>query len=61
MYWITACPRCGGDLAEGRDINGRYIACLQCGHELTGSEEALVRGGLRLVAAKEPAGLPGRA
>lgn len=31
MYWLKACPKCGGDLHDAKDQFGRYIACMQCG------------------------------
>jgi hypothetical protein len=40
MFWFKACPRCSGDLAEGTDIYGSYIACVQCSHYLSEAEEA---------------------
>ena len=39
MYWFKSCSRCHGDLFTGSDIHGSYIACLQCSHELTMTEE----------------------
>jgi DNA-directed RNA polymerase subunit M/transcription elongation factor TFIIS len=43
MFWLEFCPRCHGDLYENEDIYGRYVACFQCGHYLTATEEASVR------------------
>ncbi len=40
--WFKACQRCHGDLVRDVDSYGSYIACLQCGNYLTGSEEARV-------------------
>ena len=40
MFWIKACPRCRGDLYEGRDIYGNYVSCLQCARCLTIEEES---------------------
>jgi hypothetical protein len=31
MLWLKACPKCGGDLQEGKDRFGPYLACIQCG------------------------------
>ena len=31
MYWLKACQKCGGDLYEGKDMYGPFVACLQCG------------------------------
>jgi len=39
MFWLKACPQCRGDLYEKKDHYGWYIACLQCGYQLTGDEE----------------------
>lgn len=39
MFWLKSCPRCHGDLYEDRDLHGRYMACLQCGHHLSPAEE----------------------
>jgi hypothetical protein len=43
MFWLKSCPRCRGDLYEGKDVYGRYVACLQCGHYLGEAEELLLR------------------
>ena len=29
---FKCCPRCGGDMHQGRDIYGEFDTCLQCGH-----------------------------
>lgn len=42
MFWLKACPQCRGDLYEKKDHYGWYIACLQCGYQLTGDEEEVV-------------------
>ena len=39
MFWLKACPRCRGDLYIEEDIFGSYLACFQCGHELSIVEE----------------------
>lgn len=39
MFWLKACPQCRGDLYEKKDHYGWYIACLQCGYQLSGDEE----------------------
>ena len=31
--YLKACPRCHGDIALDDDQYGRYMECLQCGHE----------------------------
>ena len=44
MFWLKCCPRCNkGDLYEGKDMYGRYVACLQCGYYLTEVEEVVLR------------------
>jgi len=43
MFWLKCCPRCCGDLYQGHDVYGRYVACLQCGHYLTQAEEVVLR------------------
>jgi hypothetical protein len=44
MFWLKCCPRCNdGDLHQGADIHGSYIACLQCGYYLTEAEEVALR------------------
>ena len=35
MFWFKACPKCHGDLYSDTDVYGSYIACLQCGSDLT--------------------------
>jgi hypothetical protein len=47
MFWFKSCPRCRGDLYEGKDIYGRYVACLQCGHYLGEAEELVLSYPLR--------------
>jgi DNA-directed RNA polymerase subunit M/transcription elongation factor TFIIS len=32
VLWIKACPKCGGDLYNDRDVMGYYRQCLQCGY-----------------------------
>ena len=43
MFWLKSCPHCRGDLYEGKDIYGRYVACLQCGHYLGEAEKPFLR------------------
>lgn len=43
MFWLKSCPRCRGDLYEGQDMYGRYMACLQCGHYLGEAEKPILR------------------
>jgi len=31
MFWLKLCPRCNGDLFDGRDRYGSFITCTQCG------------------------------
>jgi predicted anti-sigma-YlaC factor YlaD len=47
MFWLKGCPRCGGDLYEGIDIYGRYIACLQCSREIPEEDAEALRETLR--------------
>lgn len=42
MTYFKSCPRCGGDLQEGSDRFGPYIACIKCGDHLTGKEGVMV-------------------
>ena len=32
MVVFRACPRCHGDMQDGRDQYGEYKECLQCGY-----------------------------
>lgn len=35
MYRLKDCPRCGrGDLARQEDLDGTYMACIQCGYHM---------------------------
>lgn len=44
MFWLKNCPRCNtGDLWEGKDMYGSYVACLQCSYYLTEAEEVVLR------------------
>ena len=43
MLWLKGCLRCGGDLYEGADYYGQYIACLQCSYYLTEAEQLPLR------------------
>lgn len=54
MIWQKSCPRCHGDLVLQADINGQYIACLQCGYELTDDEYRLLRKRGSLAACSKP-------
>ncbi len=42
MLWLKTCARCKGDLYEDNDDYGRFISCLQCGHELNNREVTLL-------------------
>lgn len=35
MLYLKSCPRCSGDIYEGFDMFGHFLACVQCGYELT--------------------------
>jgi len=44
MLWQKSCPRCRGDLALDRDLDGPFIGCIQCGAVLSErQEQALLR------------------
>jgi len=44
MIWLKCCPKFNkGDLVQGGDTYGSYIACLQCGYYLTEAEEVALR------------------
>ncbi len=43
MYWLKACPRCGGDLRDEQDHYGPYVACVQCGYILPTQVEQTLR------------------
>ena len=43
MFWLKSCPRCKGDLYEGFDPYGGYVACMQCGRYLTEEQEVALR------------------
>ena len=55
MFWLKHCPRCGGDLTDTWAPEGEYVACLQCGYELTASEEYALRTGVPIPAARKHA------
>jgi DNA-directed RNA polymerase subunit M/transcription elongation factor TFIIS len=38
---FKACPRCNGDLYLDSDYYGYFLGCIQCGHTLDKSQEAL--------------------
>ena len=40
MFWLKACPKCQGDLYNGKDTYGSFISCMQCSRYLTQAEEA---------------------
>lgn len=46
MYWLKGCPRCGGDVYEGRDIYDTYLKCIQCGHYASDDETEALRNEL---------------
>jgi hypothetical protein len=43
MYWLKACPRCGGDLHDEQDHYGEYLACIQCGFVPSTEQERALR------------------
>lgn len=44
MFWFKACRKCRGDLYQGDDPYGAFVACMQCGNYLTRDEEAQLMG-----------------
>ena len=50
MLWLKSCSRCRGDLFEGGDVYGAYVACAQCGKHLTDAEEGMLRRTGRITA-----------
>ena len=32
MWRLKGCPRCQGDISVGRELDGWYEYCLQCGY-----------------------------
>ena len=58
MFWFKSCSRCNGDLYEGNDVHGGYVACLQCGDYLTPTEEAVLRYSAWPVRVGSPSGSP---
>lgn len=40
MFWLKACPKCHGDLYSDGDAYGSYLACIQCGHYVSQTEES---------------------
>ena len=53
MFWLKLCPRCNGDLYRDEDVFGSYLACLQCGHELSMIEELTLDYPLHKVVGEE--------
>ncbi len=42
---FKACPKCHGDLIDGRDQYGSYLSCIQCGRYMTKSARKPARAG----------------
>lgn len=40
MLRLKGCPRCHGDLREGKDRYGEYLTCLQCGYHQSDGRDA---------------------
>ena len=40
MIFFKSCPRCKGDMITSADMYGKYMECLQCGHETEPVAEA---------------------
>ena len=43
MFKLRGCPKCHGDLCDGKDIYGTYLSCIQCGRYYS-APEAPARG-----------------
>lgn len=41
MWMTKACPKCGGDVYQERQLSDREVRCLQCGHTLNAHEVAV--------------------
>ena len=61
MFWLKGCGRCGGDAYVGEDLDGKYLACMQCGHHLSYSETMRLVGGRRLPVSEKSAASEHRA
>lgn len=48
MLWSKSCPRCRGDLALDRDLDGWFIGCIQCGAVLNERQKRAIIGLARL-------------
>ncbi len=57
MFWLKGCRRCEGDVYQGEDIAGKYLACIQCGHYLSDLETSQLMGKWPVLVPK--ASLPG--
>jgi uncharacterized membrane protein YvbJ len=53
MYWLKGCPRCHGDLQALEDLEGPYVACIQCGKVLTDAQEQALRRATRVLLARQ--------
>ncbi len=42
MIWYKLCPKCHGDLRRNEDMYGQYIACAQCGYNLSDPERVVL-------------------
>ena len=42
---FKACPKCHGDLIDGRDQYGSYLSCIQCGRYIAKSTKNTARAG----------------
>ncbi len=43
MFWLKACPKCGGDLEVVEELLETYVDCVQCGLELAPVQEKVLR------------------
>jgi DNA-directed RNA polymerase subunit M/transcription elongation factor TFIIS len=58
MLWLKSCSKCHGDLHPDSDVYGSYIACVQCGRQLTVAEEAILMRTQHMAAATAVAERP---
>lgn len=42
MLNLKSCPRCKGDMYGDRDVYGRFMHCLQCGHYIHVPDEQAI-------------------
>jgi len=47
MWWLRACPRCGGDLFEDSGERPAVVKCFMCSRILTAEEAAAFKASER--------------